>query len=76
MGSLGGKFGFGVGIVTVLILADPVTRFTPGPCFIEGGCSGQERMGVILAAAILLVLAVAAGFITRAVVNRVDRRHK
>jgi hypothetical protein len=69
MGSLGGKIGFGVGLLTPVFVAVPVVQIIPGSCFFEGGCGEQESTGLILAALILLGLAVASGVVARILVN-------
>lgn len=69
MGSLGGKIGYGVGILISAFFAVPVLHITPGACFFEGGCGEHERNGLVLAALTLLTLAVTSGFIVRALVN-------
>lgn len=74
MGTLGGKIGYGIGILTAAFLAVPVIHLTPGSCFFEGGCGEPERIGLIMAALILLASAVTIGAITRVLVNYLGHR--
>jgi hypothetical protein len=74
MGSLGGKIGYGVGLLTAVFFAVPVVHLTPGSCFFEGGCGEQERTGLVLAGLILLALAVTSGTITRVLINYLVHR--
>jgi hypothetical protein len=69
MGSLGGKIGCGVGLMTAAFFAVPVLHITPGACFFEGGCGTHEPIGLVLAAFMLLTLAALSGFIARLLIN-------
>ncbi|HEX8125346.1 MAG TPA: hypothetical protein VF548_07180 [Allosphingosinicella sp.] len=69
MGTIGGKVGYGVGIITSVFFAVPVLHIVPGSCFFEGGCGNEEQVGLVVAALILLALALLSGTIARLIAN-------
>jgi hypothetical protein len=74
MGSLGSKIGFVTGVIIAITLAVPIVRLVVGDCFFEGGCGSYENAGLVLAAAVLIVLALTSGIVIRLLVNRIMTR--
>ena len=69
MGTLGGKIGTLVGIVSSTVLAVPVLHLTPGICLFEEGCGDNESLGVAFAAVIILAASTAIGAGARVLTN-------
>lgn len=69
MGTLGGKIGFGFGLVLGVLALEPLIRLVLGACFFEQGCGDKETTGVALVAAGSITVAVVAGVLLREVIN-------
>lgn len=68
MGTIGGKIGVSLGLVTGLLAVGPLLELVLGNCFFEQECE-NETAGLALVAAASLAVAVAVGVSMRAVVN-------
>ncbi len=72
MGTVGGKIGFGLGLVVGLLAVEPMIGLFLGDCFFEQGCE-SETAGLALVAAGSIAVAVATGMLVRVVANRLLR---
>ena len=73
MGTVGGKMGFGTGVVVSLLAVEPMIRLFLGDCFFEGGCGEPQTAGLALGAVGSIGVGVAAGLVVRQVVNKLLR---
>jgi len=73
MGTIGGKVGFGSGLVAGLLAIGPMMKLVFGECFFEQGCGESETAGLAIVALGSVVVAIAVGLLIREVTNRVLR---
>jgi hypothetical protein len=73
MGTVGGKIGFGLGIVVGLLAVPSMIRLFLGDCFFEQGCGDSETAGLALVVVGSIGMAIAAGLLIRLALNKLVR---
>jgi hypothetical protein len=70
MGTVGGKIGFAVGIVSAIALIEPMIALIVGRCVFNGGCGKFDTAGLVGAGLATLIVVALVGVAVRTLVNR------